>query len=65
MTERKKLKKQLSKLKAFKSHLPILIDCSNVYGDNYYTKDDFEDVNNQIKDIEDKISAIDLINTLK
>ena len=39
MTERKQLKKKLSKLKHFKANLPMLIDCSNVYGDDYYSKD--------------------------
>jgi hypothetical protein len=48
MTERKQLKKRLAKLKRYKANLPRLIDCSNVYGDGYYTERDLEEVEKQI-----------------
>ena len=48
MTERKQLKNKLSKLKHYKLNLPRLIDCSNVYGDNFYTNEDLKDVVKQI-----------------
>jgi hypothetical protein len=37
MTELKELKKELVKLKQFKRDLPLMIDCSEVYGDGYYS----------------------------
>lgn len=60
MTERKKLKKKLAKLKHHRSHLPRLIDCSEVYGDGYYTKEDLKDIDSQIREVEKKIQEIDL-----
>lgn len=48
---KKTLKKRLSKLKHFKANLPRLIDCSEIYGDNYYSKDDLLDVEKQIEDL--------------
>jgi hypothetical protein len=59
MTERKQLKKKLAKLKHYKANLPRLIDCSNVYGDDYYTKDDLSDVDKQIEEVERQIAEID------
>ena len=59
MNERKQLKKKLAKLKHFKANLPSLIDCSNVYGDDYYTQNDLSDVNKQIKEVETRIAKID------
>ena len=37
--ERRYLKKQLSLIKCSIKSLPRLVDCSEVYGDNYYTND--------------------------
>jgi hypothetical protein len=59
MTERKQLKKQLSKLKAYKRNLPRLIDCSTVYGDEVFTQKDYALLDERIKEIENKIAAID------
>lgn len=59
MTERKQLKKKLAKLKHYKANLPRLIDCSNVYGDDYYSENDLSDVNKQIEEVENKIAEID------
>jgi hypothetical protein len=59
MTERKQLKKKLSKLKHYKANLPRLLDCSNVYGDDYYTKDDLSDADKQIEEVERQIAEID------
>lgn len=59
MTERKQLKKKLAKLKHYKANLPRLIDCSNVYGDDYYSKDDLSDVDKQIEKVEKQIAEID------
>lgn len=59
MTERKQLKKKLAKLKHYKANLPRLIDCSSVYGDDYYSKDDFSDVDKQIEEVEKQIAEID------
>jgi hypothetical protein len=39
--------------------LPRLIDCSSVYGDDYYSKDDFSDVDKQIQEVEKQIAEID------
>lgn len=62
MTERKQLKKKLAKLKHYKSNLPRLIDCSNVYGDGYYTVSDLSDVDKQIHEVEKQINEIDIKN---
>ena len=62
MTERKQLKNKLSKLKHYKSNLPRLIDCSNVYGDNFYTNEDLKDVDKQIVELEKQIKEIDVQN---
>ena len=59
MTERKQLKKKLAKLKHYKANLPRLIDCSNVYGDDYYSREDLSDVDKQIKELEKQIAKID------
>lgn len=59
MTERRKLKKELSKLKSFKNSLPRLMDCSEVYGDNYFNEDILKRVEDEIKIIEEKIARID------
>ena len=58
MTELRKLKKKLSKLKHHKSKLPSLIDCSEVYGDYYFTKEDLIDVDEQIREVEKQINII-------
>lgn len=50
------IKKKLAKLKHYKANLPRLIDCSNVYGDDYYSKDDLSDVDKQIEEVENKIA---------
>lgn len=65
MTERKMLKKKLSKLKHFKSNLPRLIDCSDVYGDGFYSKVDLIDVDKQIEGVERQIADIDTEAKLK
>lgn len=59
MTERKQLKKQLSKLKYYQRSLPRLIDCSNAYGDNYYNESDTDSIDKQIKEVEYRILEID------
>ena len=42
MTERKRLKNELRKLQYYKKSLPRLIDCSEAYGDFYYTEEDLK-----------------------
>ena len=59
MTERKRLKKHLSKLNYYKKNLPRLIDCSKVYGDNFYTEDDLVMVEKDILRTQEKINKID------
>lgn len=61
MTERKKLKKQLSILKYNKRMLPLLIDCSDVYGDNYYNENMNVKLDKQILNLEKRIEEIDKI----
>ena len=63
MTIRKQLKKKLSLLKASRRNLPMLIDCSMVYGDNSYTVDDLILTDNKIALLESQIS--ELTNTQK
>lgn len=58
MTKCKQLKKKLSLLKHYKANLPRLIDCSNVYGDNYYSKNDLSDIDKRIEKIEKQIAEI-------
>lgn len=58
MTELRKLKKKLSKLKHYRSKLPSWIDCSEVYGDNYFTKEDIIDADNQIEEVEKQINIL-------
>lgn len=65
MTERRKLKKELSKLKSYRKCLPRLIDCSNVYGDDYFNNEQYVMVDKDIKKIEDKIIEIDKLNEVK
>jgi len=59
MTERKKLKKELSRLKAKKKILPMLIDCSQVYGDNYFNKNYELILDSEIASLIEKIKKID------
>lgn len=58
MTELKELKKELVKMKRFKSALPRLIDCSEVYGDGYYSQQDLSDIEEEIKEVEAKIESL-------
>ena len=58
MTEVRQLKKKLAKLKRYKAYLPSLIDCSNVYGDGFYSIDDLSDVDKQIEEVENQILKI-------
>jgi hypothetical protein len=53
--QRKLLKKELHRLKSFRSQLPVLIDCSDIYGDLSWTKEDVIETDTQIEEIEDKI----------
>jgi hypothetical protein len=62
MTIRRQLKKKLSLLKASRRNLPMLIDCSMVYGDNSYTVDDLILVDNNIALLEKQIREIDNFN---
>lgn len=55
MTEHKLLKKELSKLRRYHSILPRLIDCSNVYGDKFYTINDLHRVENEINKLKAKL----------
>lgn len=64
MTERRALKKKLSKLKSYARSLPRLIDCSNVYGDGYYIGADIAEVEWEIKETERRIAEIDKANEL-
>lgn len=61
MTERKRLKLEISKLKSIKKSLPRLIDCSEAYGDNYFNDDTLKKVDEEIDKIEEKIRQIDLL----
>ncbi len=56
---RKELKKELDKLKTFRSHLPRLIDCSEVHGDNFYSKSDILTIDLEIETLEFKLKDID------
>lgn len=58
MTERKRLKKELAKLKLVRNGLPMLMDCSIVYGDGFYSADFLSKINAQIEEIETKIAEI-------
>ncbi len=55
MSERKKLKQELSKLKYQKKQLYILIDCSEVYGDLYYNEKHMIALDKEISSIESKL----------
>lgn len=57
---KKYLKKTLARLKRFKNELPSLIECSMLYGDNYYTNYDLARVKKEIAEIEQLIINIDL-----
>lgn len=56
MSERKLLKKKLRRLKQARSQLPILIDCSEVYGDNYFTTKTLDDINKDIEYLEKQLN---------
>ena len=45
-------------MKRFKSALPRLIDCSEVYGDGYYSQQDLSNIEEEIKEVEAKIEAL-------
>jgi hypothetical protein len=56
MTKLKKLKKELSKLKNYRAHLPRLIDCSEVNGDEFFTREDLIEVEKQIEKLQKQIN---------
>ena len=58
MSPRKVIKKQLARLKHYRSALPRLIDCSEVYGDGYYTQKDLDAVNEEIQKLEKEIENL-------
>lgn len=39
--------------------LPMLIDCSSVYGDGYYNEDDYKLIDEAIAKVEKRIADID------
>lgn len=59
MTLRKELKKRLSLLKRTRQVLPRMIDCSEVYGDNSFTQEDYPLIDKEISEIEAAIRGID------
>jgi hypothetical protein len=58
MTERKKLKKELARLKRYRSNLPRLISCSLVYGDKTYTNEDLIMIDRFIEGLKRKINTL-------
>lgn len=58
MTERRKLKKELSKWRHYKNSLPRLIDCSDVYGDSTFTDKDVAYADFMILTIEEKLKTL-------
>ncbi len=56
MTELKKMKKELYKLKKYRAHLPRLIDCSEVNGDEFFTREDLIEVEKQIEKLQKQIN---------
>ena len=58
MTELKKLKKELARYRVHLFNLPILIDCSKVYGDLTYTQKDIDYVKSKIASIEKQIEHL-------
>lgn len=60
MTKRRKLKKELSKLKSYRKTFPRLMDCSEVFADNYFNEAILKRIDNDIINIEKKIAKIDL-----
>ena len=65
MTELRTLKFKLRKLNYYKSSLPRLIDCSQVYGDYSFTEEDILEVNREIEQVEKGIEYIKNGNQLK
>jgi len=57
MTELKRLRKELARVKAYLNALPRLIDCSKVYGDSHYAESDLEHARNEVKRLEYLIHA--------
>jgi hypothetical protein len=60
MSERKKLKKYLQRLKYERGLMPRLIDCSGVYGDGYYKKECLDKINKEILEVEQKLKELAL-----
>jgi len=58
MSERKKLKKYLARLKYERGLMPRLIDCSEVYGDGFYKKECLDRINKEIKEVEEQLKLI-------
>lgn len=58
MTERKKLKRKLSKLKYYRKMLPHYIDLGNVYGDGSFDQSDIEKADKEIKELEQLIAKL-------
>ena len=58
MTELRMLKRELALLKSAKARMATLIDCSDVYGDGYFTEQDEIEMQQSIDEITEKINAL-------
>lgn len=63
MTELRKLKKELSRLKSVRKILPILLECSELYGDCFYNESDIKRIDKEIEEVTLKLSEIDMGNS--
>lgn len=58
MTERKRLKKELAWLVQVRTQLPMLIDCSEIYGDRFYQQSDIDAIDVKIALIKSEIANL-------
>lgn len=59
---RRAIKQKISRLKSCKKSLPRLVDCSQVYGDNSFTNDDYARIDKEIGEAEQELKQFDIDN---
>lgn len=57
-SQRRILKKELARAVAYKNALPRLIDCSGVYGDDFFTEADYAKAEERIAEIKQQIADL-------
>ena len=61
MTPKKIIKKQISKLKDMKTKYPMLVDCSRIYGDDYFNDVEYKKLCSMIEAYELRLADMEII----